>query len=123
MPACAVLTISRARTATLRSRFPPLGKDHRSAMGVVFVNAMHAWLASASGSFGTPARFKYAGLAQMIERTWPTRRTRSAESGSAPIRTPRSMPSSASETTRSSRVSRRASWGWASRNSDTTGTR
>ncbi len=67
----------------------------------------HAWLANASGFFGTPARFKYAGLAQMTERTWPTRRARSAESGSDPILTPRSMPSSASETTRSSSVSRK----------------
>ena len=32
----------KRRTATLRSRFPALGNDHRSAIGVVPVNAMHS---------------------------------------------------------------------------------
>src|SRR5215469_14159706 len=48
----------------------------------------------------------YCGAPQTTRRTCPTRTARSEESGSCPILTPRSSPSSTSETTRSSSNSR-----------------
>ncbi len=62
---------------------------------------MIRWPRNAAGVSGTDVRARYAGAATVTRRTAPTRVADSDESGSSPIRTATSIPSSIRSTTRS----------------------